>query len=183
MMMLSNQIPNGELVNKAIEWNFKRIVSYMGNSRLLLAPMFLLLPSIRDICDPPSQCLVNPRDPSAKKLWYSHIFMKFVTLSYRSQQLHYCHWTCSKSQSRTDNCSRYRFADDDSNQFWAQVSNFPPVSSASASTPLFLRSESQQECEELVKFSSHKLDREKIQTRNLRLHHNDGLTLIKEINP
>ena len=66
-MMLSNQIPNGELVNKAIERNFKTIVNYMANPRLLLAPMFLLLTVIRDISDPPSQCLVNPRDPRAKK--------------------------------------------------------------------------------------------------------------------
>ena len=39
------------------------IIYYMGNARLLLAPMFLLLPIIRDICDPPSQYFVNPRDP------------------------------------------------------------------------------------------------------------------------
>ena len=49
MMMLSNQIPNGELVNKAIERNFKTIVNYMGNPGLRLAPMFLLVPVIRDI--------------------------------------------------------------------------------------------------------------------------------------
>ena len=69
MMTLSNEIPIGELVimKKAIERNFKTIVNYMGNPRLLLAPMFLLLPVIRDISDPPFQCLVNPRDPRAKK--------------------------------------------------------------------------------------------------------------------
>lgn len=40
---------------------------YMGNPRLQLASMSLLLPVIHDISDPPSQFLVNPRDPRAKK--------------------------------------------------------------------------------------------------------------------
>ena len=39
------------------------LFNFMGNARLLLAPMFLLLPIIRDISDPPSQYLVNPPDP------------------------------------------------------------------------------------------------------------------------
>ena len=34
---------NGELVDKTTERNFQTIVNYMGNPRLLLAPMFLLL--------------------------------------------------------------------------------------------------------------------------------------------
>ena len=59
---------NGELVDKTTKLNFKTIVNYMGNPRLLLARVFLLLPVIRDIPDPPSQYLVNPRDPRTKKV-------------------------------------------------------------------------------------------------------------------
>ena len=62
-MNLLNQVPNGELVDKTIERNFKTIAI----ERLLLAPMFLLLPVIRAISDQASHYLVNPRDPRAKK--------------------------------------------------------------------------------------------------------------------
>ena len=63
---MESKVPDGELVDKTTERNFKTMVNYMGNPRLLLAPMFLLLPVIREISDPPSQSLVNPRDPQAK---------------------------------------------------------------------------------------------------------------------
>ena len=46
---------------------FKTIVNCMVNPRLLLAPMFLLLLVIRGISDPPSQYLVNSRNPRAEK--------------------------------------------------------------------------------------------------------------------
>ena len=62
-----SKVPNGELGDKTTERNFKTIANYMEIPRLLLAPMFLLLPVIRDIYDPSSQYLVSPRDPPAKK--------------------------------------------------------------------------------------------------------------------
>lgn len=49
-----------ELVDKTTDRNFKTIINYFGNPRLLLTPMFLLLPVIRDISDPPPLYLVNP---------------------------------------------------------------------------------------------------------------------------
>ena len=56
--------PNGELVDKTTELNFKtiiiNIVNYMGIPRLLLALIFLLLTVICDISDPPLQYLMNP---------------------------------------------------------------------------------------------------------------------------
>ena len=60
---VKSKVPNGELMDNLMERNFKMIVIYMGNSRLLLAPMFPLLLVIHDISDPPSQYLMNLRDP------------------------------------------------------------------------------------------------------------------------
>ena len=57
-MNLLNQVPIGELVDKIQDDRYPR---------LLLAPMFLLLPVIRDISDQASPYLVNPRDVRAKK--------------------------------------------------------------------------------------------------------------------
>ena len=65
MMMLSNQIPNGELLNKAIERNFKTIVNYMGNPRLRLGPMFFLFPIIRDISGWPTVPMLRESKRSA----------------------------------------------------------------------------------------------------------------------
>jgi len=67
-----SKIPNGELVDKTTERNFTTIVNYMGNPWLLLARMFLLLPTICDVSDPLSKYLVNPQDPSAKKQFISY---------------------------------------------------------------------------------------------------------------
>ena len=55
----------------------------------LLAPMFLLLPVIRDISDLPSQYLMNPRDPRAKNHEYEQDFSSVRPSSfpsYRRQQ-------------------------------------------------------------------------------------------------
>ena len=43
------------MVSSWLKRSFKAIVNYMGNPGLLLARMFLSLPVIRDISDPPSQ--------------------------------------------------------------------------------------------------------------------------------
>lgn len=61
-----SKVPHDDLVGKATERDFKTIVNYIENPRLLLAQMFLLLTVTRDISDPPSQYLVNPRDPRTK---------------------------------------------------------------------------------------------------------------------
>ena len=51
-----------KLVDKTTERDFETIVIYMGNPRLLLAPMFLCYPLfVRYVC------LVNPRDLRAKR--------------------------------------------------------------------------------------------------------------------
>ena len=68
---MESKVPNGELVDKTAERNLKTMINYVGNPRLLLAPIFLLLPVIRDISDPPSQYLVTPRDPRAKNKIHS----------------------------------------------------------------------------------------------------------------
>ena len=66
---LKSKVLNSELMDKMMEWNYNSIiiVNYMGNTRLLLTPIFLLLLVILDISDPPSQYLVNPWNPCAKK--------------------------------------------------------------------------------------------------------------------
>ena len=46
------------------ERNFE--ANYMGNLRLIIVFMFILLPFISDISSPSSQFLVNSRDPRAK---------------------------------------------------------------------------------------------------------------------
>lgn len=61
------KVPNSDLMDKTMEWNLKTIFKYMGNPRLLLTPIFLLLLVILDISDPPSQYLVNPWNPWAEK--------------------------------------------------------------------------------------------------------------------
>lgn len=50
---VKSKVPNSELMDKTMEWNFKTIFYYMGNPRLLLTPIFLLLLVILDISDPP----------------------------------------------------------------------------------------------------------------------------------
>lgn len=64
---VKSKVPNSKLMDKMMEWNFKTIFKYMGNLRLLLTPIFLLLLVILDISDPPSQYLVNPWNPCAEK--------------------------------------------------------------------------------------------------------------------
>ena len=64
---VKSKVPNSELRDITMEWNFKTIFKYMGNPRLLLTPIFLLLLIILDISDPPSQYLVNPWNPCAEK--------------------------------------------------------------------------------------------------------------------
>ena len=49
-------------MDKTTERDFETIVIYMGNSRLLLAPMFLCYPLFVTYA-----CLVNPRDLRAKR--------------------------------------------------------------------------------------------------------------------
>lgn len=64
---VKSKVPNSELMDKTMEWNFKTIFKYVRNPRLLLTPIFLLLLVILDISDPPSQYLVNPWNPCAEK--------------------------------------------------------------------------------------------------------------------
>lgn len=52
---VKSRVPNGELVDKTDDrTKLKTTVNYMGNSSLLSAPMFVLLPVVRDIFDPPT---------------------------------------------------------------------------------------------------------------------------------
>lgn len=56
------KVLNGKCVDKTTERDFETIVIYMGNPRLLLAPMFLCYPLfVRYVC------LVNPRDLRAER--------------------------------------------------------------------------------------------------------------------
>lgn len=50
--MPKSEVTNGELKDKSTEQTFKTIINYMG--KLLLAPMVLSLPTVRDLSDPPS---------------------------------------------------------------------------------------------------------------------------------
>ena len=57
------------MVSSWLKRSFKAIVNYMGNPGLLLARMFLSLPVIRDISDPPSQYEIY----ELKNVWiFSH---------------------------------------------------------------------------------------------------------------
>lgn len=51
---VKSRVPNGELVDKTDEETKpKTMVNYMGNPSLLSTPIFVLLPVVRDVSDPP----------------------------------------------------------------------------------------------------------------------------------
>ena len=83
LQLSKSKASNCQLVDKTKELNFKTIVHYTEKPTLPLAPMFLLLPVICDISDPPSQYLVNPWDPRAKDELNANRFQRVFAKAWR----------------------------------------------------------------------------------------------------